>query len=829
MFLDFKKEDFYLDFNDLTLERVIGTGQFSQVYLAFYFGDVVAVKKQTRDSEQIENYVFRELGLLKNLTHQNILKYIGACNILSNDPDIPHAVFIITEYCEGGDLLRLVLRDQPLSYWARLHVLKGAASAIHYLHSSNVIHRDIKSSNILLDRNYNCKLADFGFAREIADTMTLCGTDEYMAPELMFDEPFGISADLYSFGMVMFESLVRTKVGHGKDLVLRVPQNCFKIDFNEVRKLDIFPIDAPASFVDATFGCLSYEPQDRPDAGKVICCLEEALVDLEPEALPCPLYNYQEADESQMQNGFSINTSFISEGARSLRSLDASVTTERLDYSLTPDHSKSLLETSPLFSPTSPIKGNIYAENHIQLCQSTSSLPNSKARSLSVAEVPSRRDSEIVSLLNSTLGRDSLSFKSSGRSLTVDLDEEESGLDFISLLYELTTSTSHRPPYKGPMDVKLGQVLKKYPREFSLGTAPSSKLSAPSEEEAPTMYPISQLLGSSPSHHYLNVTWEGWLYKRNLSGYSNWKKRWFVLADSFLLWWHDEELRLAKEFRPTGALQLKGGRIHRTKAYRWQILDAQSLATKSASIRHSETELLDRELSATNFSDMETWIDLLLKAMRNEGTSSPASPCNGGNTPVHFNSEADDIVFSASPKNVQEWLMSLGQGELWPLFLAKGYTDLSHLRLYGLTDEDLDFIGVNKSLQRQIIKSVSEGLYSSKLKVDIDGHFLQLADEDAVVCRVRSRWRTLRSECNITLEQCKVLDKELQSMLVGSPLLKSYSKLNLKWDASTKNTNKIVIKTKCQSFFRPHSAFSWGHRTIFKKNTHFSLSGATTV
>lgn len=78
----------------------MGEGQFSTVYVGKYFGDNVAVKKQTRDEEDLDIHLVRELSVLKHVSHRNLMNYIGAQNVLSTDPTIPNALYIITEYCQ---------------------------------------------------------------------------------------------------------------------------------------------------------------------------------------------------------------------------------------------------------------------------------------------------------------------------------------------------------------------------------------------------------------------------------------------------------------------------------------------------------------------------------------------------------------------------------------------------------------------------------------------------------------------------------------------------------------------------------------------------------
>ena len=165
------------------------------------------MKKQVREQEELETHLLRELAVLNYVRHENMLEYIGAYNEV--DPQgATHAVYIVTELAAGGDLMSLLLSEHELGWKFLTKICHGAAAGLEYLHSHNLIHRDIKSSNLLLDACWKCKIADFGLCREVApddEQMSTCGTDEYMAPELHFDEPYGFSVDVFSFGMVLVE------------------------------------------------------------------------------------------------------------------------------------------------------------------------------------------------------------------------------------------------------------------------------------------------------------------------------------------------------------------------------------------------------------------------------------------------------------------------------------------------------------------------------------------------------------------------------------------------------------------------------------------------
>jgi serine/threonine protein kinase len=222
-------DDFFIQKDDLSLGPELGQGQFSTVHLGKYFGDLVAIKVQHRSSPNLENYLRRELTILKECRHENLLEYIGAFDENAHSlKHTTHTLYIVTEFAQNGDLRHLIADQRfTLGFKFMSKILLGVIDGLAYLHQAKVIHRDIKSENILLDENWNAKISDFGMARDVEDergstqttasgtnqgrvlhAMSICGTDAYMAPELMFDEPYTYSTDIFSFGLVIFELLV---------------------------------------------------------------------------------------------------------------------------------------------------------------------------------------------------------------------------------------------------------------------------------------------------------------------------------------------------------------------------------------------------------------------------------------------------------------------------------------------------------------------------------------------------------------------------------------------------------------------------------------------
>lgn len=290
---DFADSDFYVNPESVVLGPSIGEGAFSTVFAGRYFGDIVAVKKQTRQGKDLEKYLLRELAVLKYIRHKSMLEYIGAYNMIAKTRGQLHAVYIITEYAAGGDLLKLLLRpNTPLGWKFLIRVAMEGLGALEYLHNQELIHRDIKSSNFLLDGDWHCKLSDFGMAREVAKDgkMTICGTDEYMAPEMLFDENFSYSADMFSFGMVLLEVISRKKVGDG-GFATRTPAKLFALDAETCRSCALE--GCPESLLLLATQCLEYEPDQRPTAEDGRKWLSDLLTELpdegEPPAPPLPV------------------------------------------------------------------------------------------------------------------------------------------------------------------------------------------------------------------------------------------------------------------------------------------------------------------------------------------------------------------------------------------------------------------------------------------------------------------------------------------------------------------------------------------------------------
>ncbi|KAL8480955.1 hypothetical protein ACS0TY_027468 [Phlomoides rotata] len=213
-------EDVIQSTADFDLRYCIGTGGYGSVYRAeLSSGRVVAVKKLHRFEGENPNYdmCFRnEAKVLSEIRHRNIVKLFGFC--LHN-----RCMFLIYDYMERGRLL-CVLTDAAeaveLDWKKRVNVVKGIADALSYMHhdcSPPILHRDISSSNILLNSKLEAFVSDFGTARlldpDSSNQTLLVGTRGYIAPELAYTMVVTEKCDVYSFGVVALEIVLGNHPG----------------------------------------------------------------------------------------------------------------------------------------------------------------------------------------------------------------------------------------------------------------------------------------------------------------------------------------------------------------------------------------------------------------------------------------------------------------------------------------------------------------------------------------------------------------------------------------------------------------------------------------
>ncbi|KAI5725641.1 hypothetical protein M8J77_018043 [Diaphorina citri] len=189
------------------IQHKIGSGSFSTVYKALTDNEQhteVAIKciDKTKVSENRFDSIVNEIKALKLLHHQHIVTML---DFLWDE----RYVYIILEYCDGGDLCSFIRSHEKLSEFQCQQFVRQLVLALKFLRENNVCHFDLKPQNILI-KNNTLKLADFGFAQFLAPNDqgdSIQGSPLYMAPEILAGSPYNAKADLWSLGVLVFEAL----------------------------------------------------------------------------------------------------------------------------------------------------------------------------------------------------------------------------------------------------------------------------------------------------------------------------------------------------------------------------------------------------------------------------------------------------------------------------------------------------------------------------------------------------------------------------------------------------------------------------------------------
>uniref|UniRef100_A0A2P2MP71 Chitin elicitor receptor kinase 1 isoform X2 n=1 Tax=Rhizophora mucronata TaxID=61149 RepID=A0A2P2MP71_RHIMU len=265
----------------------IGQGGFGSVYYAELRGEKAAIKKMDM---QASKEFFAELKVLTHVHHLNLVRLIGYC--------VEDSLFLVYEYIENGNLsqhLRGSGRD-PLPWSTRVQIALDSARGLEYIHEHTVpvyIHRDIKSANILIDKNFRGKVADFGLTKltEAGGKSTptrLVGTFGYMPPEYARFGDVSSKVDVYAFGVVLYElisakeAIVRAKDSgaESKGLVALFEDALNQLDPEEdLRKLvdprlgDDYPLESVRKMARLAKACTHENAQLRPSMRSVVVAL----------------------------------------------------------------------------------------------------------------------------------------------------------------------------------------------------------------------------------------------------------------------------------------------------------------------------------------------------------------------------------------------------------------------------------------------------------------------------------------------------------------------------------------------------------------------------
>ncbi|EGZ11204.1 hypothetical protein PHYSODRAFT_518441 [Phytophthora sojae] len=266
-------------YESLSFDKSLSKGASGEVWIGSYAGQQVAIKKLLQSTGQKAESVqafAEEIELSSSLVHPHIVEFVGvAWNSLSN-------LAMVMEFFPRGNLQDYLHKNIDLLSWARdrVQMAVAIAQALQYLHSRppSIIHRDLKSNNILLTDRLEPKLIDFGVSRGLVDlTMTAgVGTPYWTAPEILEGKRYTEQADIYSFGVVLSE-LDTGRIpyhdavteGGGKAKPFQVLQ-----DVMAGKLRPSFSRDCPPRIQRIGLACLAFEPSSRPTASQLIEQLE---------------------------------------------------------------------------------------------------------------------------------------------------------------------------------------------------------------------------------------------------------------------------------------------------------------------------------------------------------------------------------------------------------------------------------------------------------------------------------------------------------------------------------------------------------------------------
>ncbi|KAE8680454.1 Protein kinase APK1B [Hibiscus syriacus] len=281
-------------------DSVLGEGGFGSVFKGWIdenssaatkpgTGIIIAVKRLKQDGFQGHREWLAEVNYLGQFYHPNLVKLIGYC--LEDEHRL-----LVYEFMPRGSLENHLFRRgsyfQPLSWTLRLKVALGAAKGLAFLHSTEtkVIYRDFKTSNILLDSNYNAKLSDFGLAKDgpTGDkshvSTRVMGTYGYAAPEYLATGHLSAMSDVYSFGVVLLEMLSSRRAidknrpsGEQKLVEWAKPylankRKVFRVLDNRLEGQ--FSMEGAFKAAALALRCLSIDPKFRPNMNEVVTTLQ---------------------------------------------------------------------------------------------------------------------------------------------------------------------------------------------------------------------------------------------------------------------------------------------------------------------------------------------------------------------------------------------------------------------------------------------------------------------------------------------------------------------------------------------------------------------------
>lgn len=266
-----------IDPKHLKFGNKVASGSYGDLYKGTYCSQDVAIKvlKPERINSDMQKEFAQEVFIMRKVRHKNVVQFIGACTK-------PPSLCIVTEFMSGG------------SVYDYLHKLKGVfklpsllkvaidvSKGMNYLHQNNIIHRDLKAANLLMDENEVVKVADFGVARVKAQSGVMTaetGTYRWMAPEVIEHKPYDHKADVFSFGIVLWE-LLTGKLPYEYLTPLQAAVGVVQKGLRPT-----IPKNSQPKLVELLERCWQQDPALRPDFSEIIEILQQIAKEVGEES-----------------------------------------------------------------------------------------------------------------------------------------------------------------------------------------------------------------------------------------------------------------------------------------------------------------------------------------------------------------------------------------------------------------------------------------------------------------------------------------------------------------------------------------------------------------
>ncbi|KAJ8545701.1 hypothetical protein K7X08_018284 [Anisodus acutangulus] len=261
-------DDWEIDIRLLKFENKVASGSFGDLYKGTYCSQEVAIKvlkPEHLNMDMVKEFT-QEVFIMRKIRHKNVVQFIGACTR-------PPNLCIVTEFMSRGSIYTFLHKQRgAFKLPTLLKVAIDVSKGMSYLHQNKIIHRDLKTANLLMDEHGVVKVGDFGVARVQAQTGVMTaetGTYRWMAPEVIEHKPYDHKADVFSFGIVVWELLT----GEIPYAYLTPLQAAIGVVQQGLRPT--IPKSTHPKLVELLEKCWQQDPTQRPDFSELLDILQQ--------------------------------------------------------------------------------------------------------------------------------------------------------------------------------------------------------------------------------------------------------------------------------------------------------------------------------------------------------------------------------------------------------------------------------------------------------------------------------------------------------------------------------------------------------------------------